>query len=254
MDIVFGADYKEPFTCSVNRNWLENRTDICASISGSIDGEMLDRFNVYLKRLFGVCGDNVHKPTPDTWLITPNKRYFDRFVAWDSRPKPKKVIINDPATVVFFNDDTKAVTKAKDGDEYDPLFGIMACAMRKVGKNRVRIDAWEPVIDFLSSYLADAKECRVIADMLNTTADALELDGVMDAMEEFDVRNAKELILEWTTAEEFAMKDFSDDKPQERDASDVVNDITSALSDGYWEKVRERTRQTIRDLVDRGEL
>ena len=249
MDIVLGADYKGPFTCSVNRNWLENRTEVIASIDGSIDGEILDRLNVYLKRLFGVCGDNVHKPTKDTWLITPDKRYFDRFVAWDSRPKPAKVIINDPATVVFFSDDSKAVTKAKDGDEYDPLFGIMACALRKVGRNRVTIDSWEPVIDFLSSYLADAKECRVIADMLNTTADALELDGVMDAMEGYDVRNAEEPRMEWLTVEE-----FMGDKPQERDASDLVNDITRALSDGYKEKVRERTRQTIRDLVDRGEL
>lgn len=102
--------------------------------------------------------------------------------------KPEKVILNDPATVVFFKDGTKAVAKAKDGDEYDPLFGIMACALRKTGKNRVRIDEWEPVIDFLSSYIADAKECRAIADMLNTTADALELDGVMDAIEDFDER------------------------------------------------------------------
>lgn len=192
-----------------------------------------------------------------------SKAVFDALYAWGKAagyiddsddPKPTKVIINDPATVVFFESGDKVVAKAKDGDEYDPLFGIMACALRKVGRNRVRIDVWEPVIDFLSSYLADAKECRVIADMLNTTADALELDGVMDAMDEYDVRNAKELILEWTTAEEFAMKDFSDDKPQERDASDVANDITSALSNGYREKVRERTRQTIRNLIDRGEL
>lgn len=141
--------------------------------------------------------------------------------------KPNRVIFSGCATVLLFDDSSKAVTKAKDGDEYDPLFGIMACALRKVGRNRVRIDAWEPVIDFLSSYLADAKECRVIADMLNTTADALELDGVMDAMEEYDVRNAEEPSMEWLTVEE-----FMGDKLHEH----------------------ERTRQTIRDLVDRGEL
>jgi len=155
------------------------------------------------------------------------QQLIDKFKAWRDRPMPKKVIINDPATVVFFSDGSKTVTKAKDGDEYDPLFGIMACALRKVGRNRVRIDAWEPVIDFLSSYLADAKECRVIADMLNTTADALELDGVMDAMEEYDVRNAGEPCMEWQTVEE-----FMGDKLHEH----------------------ERTRQTIRSLVDRGEL
>lgn len=155
------------------------------------------------------------------------------------RRKPKKVIINDPATVVFFKDGSKTVTKAKDGDEYDPLFGIMACALRKVGRNRVRIDAWEPVIDFLSSYLADAKECRVIADMLNTTADALELDGVMDAMEEYDVREDTPDCQVFDTAVKVS-------------TSSVVGELETRVAD--IEKGRERTRQAIRDLIDRGEL
>lgn len=166
------------------------------------------------------------------FLLNIPAQTYNEYKAWRDRPMPKKVIINDPATVVFFESGDKVVAKAKDGDEYDPLFGIMACALRKVGKNRVRIDAWEPVIDFLSSYLADAKECRVIADMLNTTADALELDDVMDAMEEYDVRNAEEPHIEWVTPKDIAYRDFSEDKLHER----------------------ERTRQTVRNLIDRGEL
>ena len=177
-----------------------------------------------------------------------SKAVFDALYAWGKSagyiddtddPKPTKVIINDPATVVFFESGDKVVAKAKDGDEYDPLFGIMACALRKVGKNRVRIDAWESVIDFLSSYLADAKECRVIADMLNTTADALELDGVMDAMEEYDER-----------------EDTSDcqvfDAAVKVGTSSAVGELETRVAD--IEKGRERTRQAIRDLIDRGEL
>lgn len=172
-----------------------------------------------------------------------SKTVFDALYAWGKAagyiddsddPKPTKVIINDPATVVFFKDGSKVVTKAKDGDEYDPLFGIMACALRKVGKNRVRIDAWEPVIDFLSSYLADAKECRVIADMLNTTADALELDDVMDAMEEYDVRNEQ--------GDTVCLRTFDESTAED------IKDLEEVLHG------RERTRQTIRDLIDRGEL
>lgn len=177
-----------------------------------------------------------------------SKTVFDALYAWGKAagyiddsddPKPTKVIINDPATVVFFSDDSKVVAKAKDGDEYDPLFGIMACALRKVGKNRVRIDAWEPVIDFLSSYLADAKECRVIADMLNTTADALELDGVMKAMEEYDVREDTPDCQVFDTAVKVS-------------TSSVVGELETRVAD--IEKGRERTRQAIRDLIDRGEL
>lgn len=177
-----------------------------------------------------------------------SKAVFDALYAWGKAagyiddsddPKPTKVIINDPATVVFFESGDKMVAKAKDGDEYDPLFGIMACALRKVGKNRVRIDAWEPVIDFLSSYLADAKECRVIADMLNTTADALELDGVMDAMEEYDVREDTPDCQVFDTAVKVS-------------TSSVVGELETRVAD--IEKGRERTRQAIRDLIDRGEL
>lgn len=177
-----------------------------------------------------------------------SKAVFDALYAWGKAagyiddsddPKPTKVIINDPATVVFFESGDKVVAKAKDGDEYDPLFGIMACALRKVGKNRVRIDAWEPVIDFLSSYLADAKECGVIADMLNTTADALELDGVVDAMEEYDVREDTPDCQVFDTAVKVS-------------TSSVVGELETRVAD--IEKGRERTRQAIRDLIDRGEL
>lgn len=206
MNHLWTCNIGEPFYCEATRNWLKNTTEVKVEFLGNVGEDEFDRATGSIRHLLGIKADGnnaAHTPTP------------------------KCVIINDPATVVFFSDDSKVVTKAKDGDEYDPLFGIMACALRKVGKNRVRIDAWEPVIDFLSSYLADAKECRVIADMLNTTADALELDGVMDAMEEYDVRNAEEPSMEWLTVEE-----FMGDKLHEH----------------------ERTRQTIRDLVDRGEL
>ena len=198
--------FGEPFRCEVTRNWLDNTTEVNVQFHGNIGVYELDRAMSNIRCLLGIKADGNNAA---------------------HTPAPKRVIINDPATVVFFESGDKVVAKAKDGDEYDPLFGIMACALRKVGKNRVRIDAWEPVIDFLSSYLADAKECRVIADMLNTTADALELDGVMDAMEEYDVRNAEEPSMEWLTVEE-----FMGDKLHEH----------------------ERTRQTIRDLIDRGEL
>ena len=184
-----------------------------------------------------------------------SKAVFDALYAWGKAagyiddsddPKPTKVIINDPATVVFFSDDSKVVTKAKDGDEYDPLFGIMACALRKVGKNRVRIDAWEPVINFLSSYLlADAKECRVIADMLNTTADALELDGVMEAMEECDEREDTPDCQVLPDCQVF-------DTSIKAGTVSAVGELETRVAD--IEKGRERTRQAIRDLIDRGEL
>lgn len=208
----------EPFHCEVTRNWFDSTTEVNVKFHGNVGVYELDRAMGSIRYLLGIKADGNNAA---------------------HTPAPKRVIINDPATVVFFSDDTKTVTKAKDGDEYDPLFGIMACALRKVGKNRVRIDAWEPVIDFLSSYLADAKECRVIADMLNTTADALELDGVMDAMEEYDVREDTPDCQVCDTAVNVV-------------TSSVVGELETRVAD--IEKGRERTRQAIRDLIDRGEL
>ena len=171
------------------------------------------------------------------WVVPSSVlREYD---AWRNRVKPKKVIINDPATVVFFDDGSKVVAKAEHGDEYDPLFGIMDCALRKVGRNRVSTHLWEVVIKFLADYLADAKECRLIADMLNTTADALELDGVMEAMEEYDEREDTPDCQVFDTAVKAG-------------TISAVGELETRVAD--IEKGRERTRQAIRDLIDRGEL
>lgn len=202
-----------------------------------------------------IADNNVYACPTDvetTLSVTTTKdidgSFFDALFAWAKEAgfvrgrngaKPTKVIINDPATVVFFDDGSKTVTKAKHGDEYDPLFGIMACVLRKVGRNRVTIDMWEPVIGFLADYLSDADECRLVADMLNATADALDLKGVMEDVEEYDARNTE--------------------PEQVGTVSDRISEMSRIISDDI-EKLDqrlnefERTRQTIRNLVDRGEL
>lgn len=194
------------------------------------------------------CSSGVETTLSVTTAKDIDGSFFDALFAWAkeagflgriNRTKPTKVIINDPATVVFFDDNSKTVTKAKHGDEYDPMFGIMACVLRKVGRNRVRIDSWEPVIGFLADYLAGAKECRLVADMLNATADALELDGVMDDIEEYDARNTE--------------------PEQVGTVSDRISEMSRIIDDDIERLDQrlnefERTRQTIRNLVDRGEL
>lgn len=196
------------------------------------------------------CSSDVETTLSVTTMKGIDGSFFDALFAWAkeaglleriNRLKPSKVIINDPATVVFFDDGSKTVTKAKHGDEYDPLFGIMACVLRKVGRNRVRIDSWEPVIGFLADYLADAKECRLVADMLNATADALELDGVMDAIEGYDSR-----------AEEPEQASTATVSDRISEMSRMIGDDIEKLDQRLNEF--ERTRQTIRNLVDRGEL
>lgn len=162
------------------------------------------------------------------YAIMSDEKDVDVFRRWWHRPMPAKAIINDPATVLFFNDGSKVVTKCSDDDEFDPMFGIMACALRKSSRNRERIDMWEPIISYLVGYIWGADDCRILADMLTMTADALEADGVMDAVCDYDDARIRSEYAKPTMAR--------------------INHIEKA------ETNYERTRQAIRDLVDRGEL
>lgn len=52
-----------------------------------------------------------------------------------SIPKIKNVIFNDPATIVFWNDNTKTVVKCQNGDEFDPEKGITMAFFKKTHGN-----------------------------------------------------------------------------------------------------------------------
>lgn len=45
--------------------------------------------------------------------------------------KIERVIFNDPATVVMWNDGTKTVVKCQDGDTYDKQTGLLMCIAKK---------------------------------------------------------------------------------------------------------------------------
>lgn len=50
------------------------------------------------------------------------------------RPDIKKVIYNDPATIIFWEDGTKTVVQCQKGDDYDPEKGlVMAIAKKALG-------------------------------------------------------------------------------------------------------------------------
>lgn len=44
----------------------------------------------------------------------------------------KKVIYNDPVTIVFWNDGTKTTTKCCKDDKYNPESGLMHCIVKKL--------------------------------------------------------------------------------------------------------------------------
>lgn len=58
-----------------------------------------------------------------------------------------KVTFNDPATIVHWKDGTKTVTKARNGDKFNPETGLALCIVRYLINNRSYskvFDKWLP--------------------------------------------------------------------------------------------------------------
>ena len=69
--------------------------------------------------------------------------YYEKSAAISSKnskpnaiPAIKNVIFNDPATIVFWSDDTKTVVKAQPGDKFDPEKGLAMAISKKVLGNK----------------------------------------------------------------------------------------------------------------------
>lgn len=117
-------------------------------------------------------------------------------------PKPVRVILNDPATIVMWSDGKKTVSKARGGDEYDPLFGLMACVVRRLTHNRAHsVDEYEDIIKScvenhrtVDELRCLAKYLREYADIVDATANAVEIEGEDSFAKRKDVR------VRWETA------------------------------------------------------
>lgn len=58
----------------------------------------------------------------------------------------KQVIYQNPATIVFWNDGTKTVSKCHMGDEYSPEAGLVLCILKKTQEKTLKglFEAWIP--------------------------------------------------------------------------------------------------------------
>lgn len=77
-----------------------------------------------LNRIYGVRSDA-------KYVSNRNNTYtYDRF------PTINNVIFNDPATIVFWSDNTKTVVKTQDGEEFDPEKGLAMAITKKYFGNK----------------------------------------------------------------------------------------------------------------------
>lgn len=67
-------------------------------------------------------------------------------------PPIKRVIFNDPATIVLWGDNTKTVVKCQEGDIYDPEKGLYAAMVKKALGNKSNFN------NVINKWLAECKE------------------------------------------------------------------------------------------------
>lgn len=66
------------------------------------------------------------------YIEPKNYSEFCRVVEYYNSPKITNVIFNNPATIVFWSDNTKTVVKCVDGDEFDPEKGLAMAMLKKL--------------------------------------------------------------------------------------------------------------------------
>jgi hypothetical protein len=93
-----------------------------------------------------------------------------------SMPAPKKVVINDPATVIIDRRGGKAVAKCGHGDRFDPRMGIMVAASKYFGIKYEEIDKYEMVFKMLSGL--DADNLSTLGAIMIMAAEAMRVAGL----------------------------------------------------------------------------
>lgn len=165
---------------------------------------------------------------------------LDAMTAEASEPEIEDIILNGPATVLKWDDGSKTVSKVRDGDKWDPMFGIIACIFRKLTRNRGHgVDDNEPLIAEMAEDIRSLDDIDRMTDFCLLTLDALTIlrdsaDLWYDKLGPEDEPVAEEL-----PADEYVKYVHT------KDLSDYMDEL---------DRKHEEMRQTIRDLVDKGEL
>ena len=97
------VDYMHKLRAIIRRTPENQETPNCDSSNSFI--ELMDRINKTVKHPLG---------------LKPKKRMLQNRLG-----KIKKVIFNEPATIVFWNDGTKTVVKTSPNDKFDKEKGIL---------------------------------------------------------------------------------------------------------------------------------
>lgn len=77
-------------------------------------------------------------PSYDKDAFKTIDRILDKLIT-PKVPDIKRIIFNDPATIIFWADGTKTVVKATEGDEFNPYYGFCCAVTKKMFGNNSKI-------------------------------------------------------------------------------------------------------------------
>lgn len=129
----FGWVIPDPCAISPMRN-IDNHDNVCCPYY--IPQELDEKFNVseLVTRVYKAgVGDENQRQTMLRQLERSQYKRHKRIL--DNRFYIKKVIFNDPATIVFWLDGSKTVVKCQEGDTYDKEKGLAMAFVKKYHGN-----------------------------------------------------------------------------------------------------------------------
>lgn len=119
-------DFKKYF---MTESWTGNKDAYKIGITASVNDSWTYNVTPDLVKSFREAEARMEKEAKEKELRekqVKNKRL---------RRMVKKVVLNDPYTIIIWNDGTKTVTKCHKLDSYDPEKGILACMAKKLYEN-----------------------------------------------------------------------------------------------------------------------
>ena len=103
-------------------------------------------YKLFLNSVYGLSSSSSPSPTfkdliPKTMyneICTAKEKYmkFRNTINLAGNLQIKKVIFNDPATIVFWTDNSKTVVKCGERDTYDPEKGLAMCIVKRFLGNK----------------------------------------------------------------------------------------------------------------------
>lgn len=164
--------------------------------------------------------------------------FIDLMLGRGAEPSPFAVIYDGNLTAMVWEDGTTTKTHRQDPDKYDPLFGTIACIVRKLTNNRGHaIDDNEALITELANGIQSVDDIDGLIQYAKFTLSILNV-----------LHDSVDLWLPHLGPAE--------EKPESA-KPDIADEVADAYCKGMTEiseKEREATRAEIRRIMDMGDF